>query len=495
MRDFCFGNFLQELRVRRGLSQFQLGMLVGVSDKAVSKWENGLAKPQSRILYKLGEVLGITVDELLACRYRSAEKENSKGGFAVKKTLWKKAGEALACLYGEAPPVETANRFYSEYAELKDTDQILSLDFLSRLAGLAERMGGHMRITGGIGASFVAFVMGASKVNPLRPHYYCLDCRKIQFADDVLCGWDLPAKKCSCGRELIRDGHNLPFETLRPMVSRAAHYDIFMSRNLYQAAEEAIADCFRAKKRVVLTRENPDVRTHIMLDPEFPGLADGQELPSSEDYDRFRQFPAITLIWSGELDAWGQLEEETGIPFGKVPFADKKVLDAFLDGSTEGIPEFGTDFARTIIKEAAPVTIGDILQIPGLCHGTGVWEGNGQALAKNGMPLSRLMAYRDDVFCCIQGKMKPGIGSGTGYAFRVMEDVRRGIYARNGMPAEIRQQLLELGLPEWLITSFGKIGYLFPKAHGILYAKHAMILMWYKIYHREAFDKIICRRS
>ena len=68
MRDYSFGNFLHQLRTRSGLTQFQLGALVGVSDKAVSKWENGSAKPQSGILSKLGEVLGVSVDELLSCK-------------------------------------------------------------------------------------------------------------------------------------------------------------------------------------------------------------------------------------------------------------------------------------------------------------------------------------------------------------------------------------------------------------------------------------------
>ena len=39
MRDYSFGNYISVLRERRGLSQFQLGALVGVSDKAVSKWK------------------------------------------------------------------------------------------------------------------------------------------------------------------------------------------------------------------------------------------------------------------------------------------------------------------------------------------------------------------------------------------------------------------------------------------------------------------------
>lgn len=254
-----------------------------------------------------------------------------------------------------------------------------------------------------------------------------------------------------------------------------------------------ISTCFQANKVVALTRENPDVRTYIILDAEFPGLTDGQELSFEENYDRFRQYPAITLIRNEELDAWGQLEEETGIPFEKVPFTDEKVIDALLDGNTEGIPEFRTDFTRTMIAESAPASISDLIQIPGLGHGTGVWEGNGQALVKAGVPIGQLIAYRDDVFHYIQGKMKPEIGSGTGYAFRIMEDVRRGVYARNGMPAEIRQQLLELGIEEWLIESLGRIGYLFPKALGLLHVKHAMILMWYKINYPEAFEKIVLK--
>ena len=107
MRDYSFGNFLHELRERRGLSQYQLGMLVGVSDKAVSKWENGSAKPQIKTLYKLSEVLGITVDELLACKYHSVKNGNEKGVFAMKNKLWKDAHQKLRTHYGNPLPVES----------------------------------------------------------------------------------------------------------------------------------------------------------------------------------------------------------------------------------------------------------------------------------------------------------------------------------------------------------------------------------------------------
>lgn len=495
MRDYSFGNFLHELRVRRGLSQFQLGMLVGVSNKAVSKWENGSAKPQSRILYKLSEVLGITVDELLACKYHSVENENIKGVFAIKKALWEKADKAFTDLYGNMPPMEAANRYFSEYAELKNTDQIIYFDFLGRLAEQAKRSGGHIHINGGLGASFVAFVMGASEINPLNPHYYCPDCHKIQFVNNLRCGWDLSAQKCSCGRDLIRDGHKLPFETLRPTICKAARYDISVSRNMYQSAEEMIFTYFQKNKVVILTKGEPGIRTYVVLDAEFPELADRQELFFGESYDRLKRCPAITLIQNEELDAWGQLEEQTGIPFEKVPFTEKKVYDAFLEGNTQGIPEFRTDFSKTIIAESTLASIHDLIQIPGLCHGTGVWEKNGQPLVKAGLPIGNLVAYRDDVFHHIQEKMKPENGYGTGFACHVMKNVQRGVYAKDGMPVETRQQLLELGVEEWLIESLGKIRYLFPKAHGIPHVKHAMTLMWYKIYYPETFGRIVLKRD
>jgi len=155
--------------------------------------------------------------------------------------------------------------------------------------------------------------------------------------------------------------------------------------------------------------------------------------------------------------------------------------------------EFEEDFTRRVIEQSAPVSISDLIQIPGLCHSVGVWEENGQALVKSGVPISRLVAYRDDVFRAVQEKMKPEMGQGTGYAFRIMEDVRQGRYAKTGIPAEVRQQLLALGVQEWLIESLGKIQYLFPKAHGVLHVKHAMILMWYRINYPEAFERIVIK--
>lgn len=65
MRDYELGNHLADLRIRRGLSQAQLAAKLGVSDKAVSKWETGAARPGTDRLRALAAVYAIPVDELL----------------------------------------------------------------------------------------------------------------------------------------------------------------------------------------------------------------------------------------------------------------------------------------------------------------------------------------------------------------------------------------------------------------------------------------------
>ena len=46
MSDYRFGNYLYELRKQSGFGQKEVAAFCGVSNKAVSKWENGKTKPR-----------------------------------------------------------------------------------------------------------------------------------------------------------------------------------------------------------------------------------------------------------------------------------------------------------------------------------------------------------------------------------------------------------------------------------------------------------------
>jgi transcriptional regulator with XRE-family HTH domain len=59
------GDTIYRMRKEKGLSQAELGELLGVSNKAVSKWETYEANPDITLLPLLAQSLGITIDELL----------------------------------------------------------------------------------------------------------------------------------------------------------------------------------------------------------------------------------------------------------------------------------------------------------------------------------------------------------------------------------------------------------------------------------------------
>lgn len=68
MNDYEFGNRLYDLRRRAGLTQAALAEKLDVTNKAVSKWENGKAKPTTNMLRKLSALYGVSVEQLLEDR-------------------------------------------------------------------------------------------------------------------------------------------------------------------------------------------------------------------------------------------------------------------------------------------------------------------------------------------------------------------------------------------------------------------------------------------
>ena len=56
---------IREARLRKNLTQEKLAQEMGVTQAAVSQWENGVTIPRTCDLIKLAEVLGVSVTELL----------------------------------------------------------------------------------------------------------------------------------------------------------------------------------------------------------------------------------------------------------------------------------------------------------------------------------------------------------------------------------------------------------------------------------------------
>jgi len=65
MDQIKIGNFIQQLRKDKNLTQAELANKIGVSDRAVSKWENGRGLPDYEYVQDLCNELGITFNELM----------------------------------------------------------------------------------------------------------------------------------------------------------------------------------------------------------------------------------------------------------------------------------------------------------------------------------------------------------------------------------------------------------------------------------------------
>ena len=77
MNDYCFGNYLCALRRGAGMTQRAMAGRLGVTDKAVSKWENGAAKPTTNMLRRIACLFGISVEKLLNEKERGIHERSS----------------------------------------------------------------------------------------------------------------------------------------------------------------------------------------------------------------------------------------------------------------------------------------------------------------------------------------------------------------------------------------------------------------------------------
>ena len=78
MNQIKIGEFISSQRRKNNLTQAALAEKLGITDRAVSKWERGKGLPDVSLMLDLCEILGITVNELLNGEKISMENNNQK---------------------------------------------------------------------------------------------------------------------------------------------------------------------------------------------------------------------------------------------------------------------------------------------------------------------------------------------------------------------------------------------------------------------------------
>ncbi len=187
------------------------------------------------------------------------------------------------------------------------------------------------------------------------------------------------------------------------------------------------------------------------------------------------------------------LQDLTGIDPTEIPLDDKAVMSLFLNtealgvtpediGSETGtfaVPEFGTKFVRQMLVDTKPTSMGELVRISGLSHGTDVWTNNAQLLVQKGIcTLRNAICCRDDIMIYLINRELP-----PERAFKIMEQVRKGKKLKPEDEAEMREH----NVPEWYIESCNKIQYMFPRAHAAAYVTMSLRVAYFKVHHPVAF--------
>jgi transcriptional regulator with XRE-family HTH domain len=81
------GQFLAQLRKDKGLTQEQLGEKLGVTNKTVSRWENGNYLPPVEILQLLSDLYGLTINEILSAQRLTPAQYQEKAEENIKTAL------------------------------------------------------------------------------------------------------------------------------------------------------------------------------------------------------------------------------------------------------------------------------------------------------------------------------------------------------------------------------------------------------------------------
>ena len=78
MNQIKIGKFIAECRKNNNLTQMQLAEKLNITDRAISKWENGKGMPDSSIMLDLCNELKINVNDLLCGEMINMENKNKK---------------------------------------------------------------------------------------------------------------------------------------------------------------------------------------------------------------------------------------------------------------------------------------------------------------------------------------------------------------------------------------------------------------------------------
>ena len=400
-----------------------------------------------------------------------------------KNELWGQAYANLFSLYGDNPPVECLHRLVAEKSLLRGTDAIQCFSALGKLCATAREQTVPM-VASTVTSSFAAWLMGATMVNPLPPHYRCPVCRKIEFVSTIRNGFDLPIKKCSCGKELIRDGHDIPHQSFTNYLGNGIHTTIYTPEAFKTTALRILQEAYASFAEILPVRykaDDPQPYVQYVVCPaekEKPAVsADGYWDTDWETFEHWHSGETRFFFYSDEqIEQLHRQQISTGIPSPDMQALLNSVLvEALLKTKYQTFLEKAKHLP---LQE--PVSFDLLLRIEGLFCAVDVWGDKTIDLLQSGQADFRdLPVFREDVFHAISNALAKYNIHDSSLALLVMDNVRNGRYSRKPMPHSVEALLSQLGLQGWYIDLLKEVSFLCHKGHCVTHLIVDLMCEWY----------------